>query len=152
MSDFAQTVKQQADIVWPGSITAQQSFDVPAASQNTQYQYVFVFDAVEDDVIPDRKTSQSWAQFLVAAAAYVWIFSQKIKAIGKEFGEAVGDFKAAAVSRDVAPDVIQIGFGLRRRAMGHYLAAACSAASRARPRCFTSLASSRMDSGVITRP
>jgi hypothetical protein len=33
--------------------------------------------------------------------------------IGKEFGKAIRDFKTAALSGYIAPDVVQIGFGFR---------------------------------------
>ena len=41
-----------------GSVFAKESFDIPAASQNTQNRYIVVFDFVENYVIPDRKTPQ----------------------------------------------------------------------------------------------
>jgi hypothetical protein len=133
-----------------GQLLPEQGLNIPAASQDAQNQYVTFFDSVEDDVIPDRETPQPWAQLLIAAAAKMRIPGQQIKALGEEFGEAVGNFQAAALARDVAPDVVQVGF--RRSPVGNYLAAACSAASRARPRCFTSLASSSMVSCVMPRP
>jgi hypothetical protein len=51
------------------SIPAQQSFDISAAPQNTQNQYIFVFNAIENDVIPDGKTPQPSAQVIIAATA-----------------------------------------------------------------------------------
>jgi len=114
--------------------------------QNTQNQNNILFDAVKNNVIPDGKTPQSWAQFFIAATAYVWMIGKEIKAIGEQFGEAIGNFKTAALSSYIAPDIVQIGFGLRCYAMGHQPLTACSAASSARPRCLTSQASSRMDS------
>ena len=56
---------------------------------------------------------------MIAATSDVRMIGKKIKAIGKEFREAVGYFKTAALSCDVTPDIVQIGFGLRRYAMGH---------------------------------
>jgi len=98
------------------------------------------------------KTPQSGAGFLIAATTNVGMVGKQIKAIREKFHKSVGYLKAVAPFRQADPNVVQIGFGFRSNATCHQLLAACSAASLARPRSFTTSASSRMDSWVITRP
>jgi hypothetical protein len=42
------------------------------------------------------------------------MIGKEIKAIREKFGEAICNFKTAAFSGYIAPDIVQIGFGLRR--------------------------------------
>jgi hypothetical protein len=45
--------------------------------------------------------------------------SKKEEAVGKEVDQGVGNLKAAALPGNVIPDVVQIGFDFRCKAVSH---------------------------------
>jgi hypothetical protein len=65
----------------------QSSITCPTAPQylyclsKTQNQYIFFLNSVNDNRFSDWKTPQAWAQFLIAAAADVWMIGKEIKSI-----------------------------------------------------------------------
>jgi hypothetical protein len=68
------------------------------------------------------------------------------KSLGNVVNQAISNLDAPALFGDVIPDVIKIAFSPWRYTMRHYRCDADSASKRARPRSFTSPASSRMES------
>lgn len=130
---------------------AKQGLNIPAAAQHAKNQHVFILDAVDDDILAHGKGPQAGAQIFVTGAAYVGMAREKRKSIRDGIDEPVGDVDTTAMGRYVIPNVIEVVIRLRRAAP--YQWDVCrSAARRARPRRFTSSASSRMDSRLMMRP
>src|ERR1035437_10203369 len=116
-------------------------------------QNVLVCNAIDDDVLPGNKTPQARAQIFVAAASHLGKAGQQSKPVGDGINHAVGNLDAAALLGHVIPDVVKLGFGFWCNTVCHQrVGGEISAARRARPRCFTSSASSRMDCSVMLRP
>jgi len=65
---------------------------------------------------------------------------------------SVGRRLAAAFDNDAVPNIVEVGASSRRYAVRHQRPLFSSAARRARPRRFTSSASSRIEDFVIIRP
>ena len=124
----------------------EQSGNVTAAAKHAKDQHVFVLDAVDDDVLAYGKAAQAGTQVLVACTADIGMCGEKEQSIGDGINEAIGNFKTAALGRKVLPDIVKVGVRLRCPAVSHQRETCSSAARRARPRRFTSPASSRMDS------
>src|SRR5260370_961296 len=110
------------------------------------------FDAVDDDVLAHRKATQASAQILLAAASDVRVASEEIETLANRIDEPVGSLDAAAFFGHLIPDTIEFGFCFRCDTVRHQREGDCSAARRARPRCFTSSASCPIDSSVILPP
>src|SRR5713101_3538711 len=110
------------------------------------------FDAVDDDVLAHGKATQARAQILLAAASDVRVAGEEIETLANRIDEPVGSLDAAAFFGHVIPDTLEFGFCFRCDTVRHQREGDCSAARRARPRCFTSSASCRIDSCVIVRP
>src|SRR5260370_4868787 len=130
----------------------EQRFDVTAGAYHMENQNVLTFDSVEDDVLARGKTPQARAQILIAPSSNVGVTGKKEKPLGDGIDHAVGNLNAAAFLGRVIPDAVKLGFGMRGDTVRHQRPGVRSAAKRARPRCFTSAASSRMDCCVIVRP
>src|ERR1035437_3441286 len=130
----------------------EQRSKVAAAAYHMENKNLLPFQAIDDDVLPDNKAPQARAQIFVAAASHLGKAGQKKKPVGDGINHAVGNLDAAALLGYVIPDAVELGFGFWCNAGGHQRARGRSAARRARPRFFTSLASSRIDCSVILRP
>src|SRR5271157_2287119 len=131
---------------------AEQGCNVPAATQHTKNHHVLVINTVEDNVFADGKGPQAGAQILVAGTPEIGIAGEKKEPVRDGANEAVGNIHTAALGSNVTPNAVEVGIGQRRTAVLHRRGVCCSAARRARPRCVTCWASSRMDSCVIARP
>ena len=66
--------------------------------------------------------------------------------------KSIGDIDATTLRCEEIPDVVEIGFGLRRDAKAHQRDVGRLAARRLRPRALTSSARAFIDSSVIDRP
>src|ERR1019366_7329404 len=130
----------------------EQRSSVAAAAYQMENQNVLVSDPIDDDVLPDNKTSQARAQIFVAAASHLGKAGQEKEPVGDGINHAVGNLDAAALLGHVIPDVVKLGFGFWCNTVCHQRVGEISAARRARPRFFTSSASSRMDCSVMLRP
>lgn len=73
----------------------EQRFDVPAGAYHMKYQNVFIFHAVDDDVLARRKTPQPRTQILIAASSDVGVTGKKEKPLGEGIDNAVGNLRAA---------------------------------------------------------
>jgi hypothetical protein len=68
------------------------------------------FYAVEDDILAHGEATQTGTQTLVAAAADMWVASQKIETRGDRIDEPVGNVDATALFCNLTPDVEEFGF------------------------------------------
>lgn len=91
----------------------EQGFNIAATMRHVQNQHVVVLNAVNDDVFAHRKSSQTRAQVLVAAASEIGVAGKKKKTFGDRINYAVGDLNVAAFLGYVIPDVVQLRFDLR---------------------------------------
>src|ERR1035437_5880620 len=130
----------------------EQRSKVAAAAYHMENQNVLVCNAIDDDVLPGNKTPQARAQIFVAAASHLGKAGQQSKPVGDGINHAVGNLDVAALLGHVIPDVVKLGFRLWCNTVCHQCVGGYSAARRARPRFFTSSASSRMDCSVMLRP
>jgi hypothetical protein len=120
----------------------EQRDDITAAMHDVQDLYHVVrHDAVDDDVIVGRKAAQAKPQIFVTATAHVRIPGQRPETLGDAFHHAGGNLGAAALAGDVNPDVVKLGFRLRRKTELAHQRRFCASASRAMPRRVTSAAS-----------
>src|SRR5438105_10116185 len=131
---------------------AEQSLDIPAAAQHTKNHHVITLDPVNNNVLADWEAAQAGAQILIAGPTEILVTGQKKKPVGDGIYQTVGDVCATAFGSDIIPDLVEIEVDFWRTAVCHQLGVGCSLASRARPRCFISSASPRMDSCVMIRP
>ena len=76
-------------------------------------EHIFLRDAVDDDVLSDRKTAQAWTQVIIARSAVLRMLLQQPETAGDGVDTATGGFYAAALAGDMKPDVIEIGFRFR---------------------------------------
>src|ERR1700674_5082080 len=97
------------------------------------------------------KASQAGAQ-TIPEATYVGMMAKKKEPVVNRINQASSDLHAATISGYVVPDIIKLDLDLRGEPVSHQRGVCCSASSRWRPRCFTSLASSRIDCCVTARP
>src|SRR5258708_13388798 len=110
------------------------------------------FDAVDDDVLAHGKATQASAQILVAAASQVRVASEEIETLANRIDEPVGSLDAAAFFGHLIPDTIEFGFCFRCDTVRHHREGDCSAARRARPRCFPSSSTSLLPSTLSVPP
>src|SRR5205085_11611136 len=95
-------------------------------------------------------TLQAGPQILIARTPQERIPRQQPETLGNVLYHARGDINAAAFSRYVKPNFINLGFRLGRKAKLAHERGCCSAAKRAMPRRLTSSASCFVSSGVVT--
>ncbi len=84
-----------------------------------KYQNVFIFHAVDDDVLARRKTPQPRTQILIAATADVRVTGKKEKPLGEGINNAVGNLDAATFLGYVMPNSVKLSFGPQRDTMRH---------------------------------
>src|SRR5439155_4609845 len=85
-------------------------------------------------------------------AQYIGMVGEKEESVGEGVDQTIGTLDAAAFGRYVISNVVEVRIGFRCTAVSRQRGMFCSAASRARPRCFTVSASSRIDGSVMIRP
>jgi hypothetical protein len=88
-------------------------FNVTAGADHIKNQHVLTLNAIDDDILARKKTSQARAQILIAAASDVGITGKKGKPIGDGINHTVGNLEVAALGGEVVPDAIKFGFRLR---------------------------------------
>lgn len=64
------------------------------AMDDTKDEDFRAFDGVEDDVLPDGKTADAGAEFVIAAAAEVGVFGKEEESVCDGVYEVVGDLDA----------------------------------------------------------
>ena len=66
----------------------QSGLDVPKHMEN---QHVLLFDAVDDDILAQGKTTQPWAQILIATAPDMRVAGKEIEMLCDGVNNPVGD-------------------------------------------------------------
>jgi hypothetical protein len=69
--------------------------NITVAVQHVKNQHINFINAIDDDVLTDRKTSQSGPQ-IVSEATYVRIAGEEGKTVSDRINNAISDFYAAA--------------------------------------------------------
>lgn len=72
-----------------------------------QYPHIFLFDTIEHDVLAHGKTADAG------------VTCKKLKVLCQGVDEPVGNIRIAALSGNVKPDAVELGFRFRRGEMGH---------------------------------
>src|SRR5258708_7666004 len=121
----------------------EQSFKVAAAVEHMKNERVAPVDAVDDDIISDSHTSQAGAQIVITTTAQVWMFGEHEEALGDRIDQAVGNIRVTASCGNVGPNLIKLCLDFCSNSESHQRCGARCPPRRARPRRFTSLASSR---------
>jgi hypothetical protein len=85
---------------------------------DAQYQRVLSFDPVQDHVAADGEAAEARAQ-VIAMPAGVRILAEQPEPIGYRIDQPLRDFDTAGLAEDLVGDVVEIGFRLRREAVGH---------------------------------
>lgn len=119
---------------------------------DTKDQYVLGFDTVHENILTYGETAVATAEIFGAGTPQVREAGKQEETVRDRVDQTVGNLDAAAFLRREIPDVVKITLRPWRYPMGHQRGETSSARRRARPRSFTSAASCRMDSCVITRP
>lgn len=92
--------------------------NIAVAVQHMKNQHVRVFNAIDDDLLPDGKTPQAGAQIL-PEAPYIGVDGKKKETVGDGINKAIRDLNAATFSGNVIPNIIKLEFDLRGKPVGH---------------------------------
>ena len=92
---------------------------IAATLRYMQDEDVLAFDTVNDDVFAAGKAPQTGTEIFVPAASQIGVSGEKKKSARYGINQAVGNFEAAAFSRDVIPNVIEFGFDFRGETVRH---------------------------------
>jgi hypothetical protein len=80
---------------------------------------VMTIDTVDDDVLTHAGAPHSSAEILIAGSSNIGEVGQQIETAGDSVDQASGNIHATALSSDIKPDVVKIGFGLWRYPVSH---------------------------------
>ena len=86
---------------------------------HAQNKNVLTIDTVDDDVLTDTGAARPNTEILIAGSSNVGEVRQKQETAGDRVNQTGGNIHAAALSGDVKPDVVEIGFGLWRYPVSH---------------------------------
>ena len=86
---------------------------------DTQNSYLAVRGSIENDVVTDRKSADVRPVARIEVPANQGKLGQQAEPACNRFQVARCDFRVAALARDIEPDFVKIGSGLRREAYPH---------------------------------
>ena len=82
---------------------------------HVQNAHMVLFDAIDDNVLADRKGTNATAKFGTEFSG-MGVLGQDKKSLGNKVNQAICDFKTAALFGDVLPNLVQFCFRLARQA------------------------------------
>ena len=95
-------------------------FEVASAVDYTEDGNIGSDDAVDDDVLTDSEAARAVSKIVIAEAPCVREVGKQEKAMSDGIDQAAGNIDAAALTGDVEPDVVEVGFGARGYTVRHY--------------------------------
>jgi hypothetical protein len=66
-----------------GELSSEQRLDIPAPSHHVGNVHVFLFEAIENDLLTDREAAHARAQIVVAMTTDLWSQGEEVEALGQ---------------------------------------------------------------------
>ena len=92
---------------------------IASAVNHSKDEYVFAFDAINDDIFTYGKAACADAEIPVTGAASLGEVGQEAKSVGNGVNQSGGNIHAAAFLADIEPDAVKIGFNSWSYKVGH---------------------------------
>ena len=84
-------------------------------------QHILTFNSINNNVVTNRESSQSWPQVLISPPAQKGTLGEQENPIGNVVNQPVCDLDATAFLGHVIPNAIQFGFGFwSQSVLAHY--------------------------------